>query len=256
MKRTARTLGTGGTARRVGVLAAAASVLLACSVVTAGPSAAVIGGERSGYGPWAVRMLVDGKPECTATAVARKWILSASHCFFEQGEPVADRRIEFRVGHLDMRQGTVVRPLPGGRVGSARADMMLVEVAPMTVRVARLSAAPARPGTLVRQLGWGATCTGDENSCQSPVLRQSTLRVLDPDDPRCEGYTVQDGSDFCMRKVVGIPAGGDSGGPVTTIGPRGTETLLGVFDGSDREEIAGAGEVSRQLAWIRSVIRY
>ncbi|KOG41175.1 hypothetical protein ADK74_21695 [Streptomyces decoyicus] len=58
-----------------------------------------------------------------------------------------------------------------------------------------------------------------------------------------------------MEKVSGIPAGGDSGGPVMSIAPPGTETLLGVFDGSDREKIAEAGEISQQLAWIRSVTR-
>ncbi|MFB4300516.1 hypothetical protein [Actinomadura sp. NTSP31] len=58
-----------------------------------------------------------------------------------------------------------------------------------------------------------------------------------------------------MPKVSGIPAGGDSGGPVMSIGPRGTETLLGVFDGSDRERFAQAGEVAQELAWIRSVTR-
>ncbi|MFE1173298.1 hypothetical protein [Streptomyces sp. NPDC058773] len=40
-----------------------------------------------------------------------------------------------------------------------------------------------------------------------------------------------------------------------SIAPHGTETLLGVFDGSDRETIAEAGEISQQLAWLRAVIR-
>ncbi|MFJ4716809.1 S1 family peptidase [Streptomyces sp. NPDC088785] len=242
--------------RRIGAAAAAALVLVSGAVATAGPAGAVIGGERSAYGPWAVRMFVDGKPECTGTAIARRWVISASHCFYEQAEPVADRRITFRVGALDVREGTVVRPVPGKRVGSADADMMLVEVEPMDVRVARLATAAPRPGTVVRQLGWGATCTDDENSCQSPVLRQATLRVLDPDAPQCEGYTVPGGSDFCMGRVRGIPAGGDSGGPVMSVGPRGTETLLGVFFGTDRETTAGAGDISRQLSWIHSVIRH
>lgn len=240
---------------RVRVLLLSALLLMAGSLMSPAPASAVIGGSRSTYGPWAVRMLVDGKAACTGTAVTRQWIISASHCFFEQGEPIADRRISFRVGDLDMRKGTTVRPLPGRRAGSAQADMMLIKVPPMKVRAARLATARVRPGLIVRQYGWGATCTRDENTCQSPVLRQSVLRVVRPDDPRCEGYTAPGGSDFCMAKVWGIPAGGDSGGPVMSIAPRGAETLLGVFDGSDREEIAEAGEVSRQLAWIRSVIR-
>ncbi|MET9144577.1 trypsin-like serine protease [Streptomyces sp. NPDC004042] len=239
---------------RVRVLLMALSLLLAGSFALAGPAAAVIGGARSGYGPWAVRMLVDGRPACTGTAVAPQWILSASHCFFEQGQPVADKRISFRVGSLDVRKGTTVRPLPGKRAGSARADMMLIKVPPLKIPTARLATAPVRVGQTVRQYGWGATCTGDENTCQSPVLKQSDLRVVRPDDPRCAGFTAPGGSDFCMEKVSGIPAGGDSGGPVMSVGPRGTETLLGVFDGSDRERIAEAGGIAGELAWIRSVV--
>ncbi|WP_030907084.1 S1 family peptidase [Streptomyces sp. NRRL F-5126] len=240
--------------RRVRVLLLTGLFLMTASVVSAAPASAVIGGARSTYGPWAVRMLVDGKPVCTGTAIARRWIISASHCFFEQGRRISVKRVSFRVGSLDMRKGATVRPVSGGLVGSAHADMMLVEVPPMRVRTARLATSGVHPGEAVRQYGWGATCTGDENACQSPVLKQSRLRVVRPDDPRCEGFTAPGGSDFCMAKVSGIPAGGDSGGPVMTTAPRGKERLVGVFDGSDRDKTAEAGEVSGQLAWIRSVI--
>lgn len=239
--------------RRTRVLLLTVLLLVTSAVMSSEPASAVIGGSKSTYGPWAVRMLVDGKPTCTGTAVTQQWIISASHCFFEQGEAVADKRISFRVGSLDVRKGRTVRPVRGARVGSAQADMMLVEVPPMKVRTVRLATAGVHPGQRVRQYGWGATCADDENACQSPVLKQSDLRVVRPDDPRCEGHTAPGGSDFCMEKVSGIPAGGDSGGPVTSIAPHGTETLLGVFDGSDREETAEAGEIAQQLAWIRSV---
>lgn len=239
---------------RVRALLMTALLCVAGPVLSTTPAAAVIGGSTSTYGPWAVRVLLDGKPTCTGTALTHQWIISASHCFYEQGEPVADKRLSFRVGDLDVRKGTTVRPLPGERAGSADADMLLIKVAPMKIPAARLATAPVRPGTLVRQYGWGATCTGDENACQSPVLKQSDLRVLRPDAPRCEGFSAPGGSDFCMAKVSGIPAGGDSGGPVMSIAPHGEETLLGVFDGSDRERTAGAGEIYGQLDWIHSVI--
>ncbi|WP_428993793.1 trypsin-like serine protease [Actinomadura verrucosospora] len=101
-------------------------------------------------GPWAVRMLVDGKPACTGTAVTRQWIISASHCFFMQGQPIADRRISFRVGSLDMRKGATVRPLPGKRAGSARADMMLIcaSCGPTT------AAAAGTPSRAARTSAW------------------------------------------------------------------------------------------------------
>ncbi|MEV7467608.1 trypsin-like serine protease [Streptomyces kronopolitis] len=242
--------------RRVRVLLLTALLLLAGVVMSSTPASAVIGGAKSTYGPWAVRMLIDGKPTCTGTAVTDRWIISASHCFYEQAQPVADKRISFRVGNLDMRKGTTVRPLPGKRAGSAPADMMLIKVQPMNIRTAPLATTGVHLGQVVRQYGWGATCTGDENSCQSSVLKQSDLRVVRPDDPRCAGFTAPGGPDFCMEKVSGIPAGGDSGGPVMSIGPHGTEALLGVFNGSDRETTAQAGEVSQQLAWIRSVTRH
>ncbi|MGH4031025.1 S1 family peptidase [Actinomycetota bacterium Odt1-20B] len=241
--------------RRVRVLLLTALLLVTGTVMSSAPASAVIGGSKSAYAPWAVRMLVDGKPTCTGTAVTRQWIISASHCFFEQGQPVADKRISFRVGNLDMRRGTTVRPLRGKRAGSARADMLLIKVPRMKVRPARLATTAVHPGLDVRQYGWGATCTDDENTCQSPVLKQAHLRVVRPDDPRCRGYTTPGGSDFCMKKVSGIPAGGDSGGPVVSIAPHGKETLLGVFDGSDRDKVAEAGEISQQLSWIRSVTR-
>lgn len=170
---------------RLRVLLVCLSLLLAGAVMSSAPASAVIGGSRSRYAPWAVRMLIDGRPSCTGTAVTRRWIISASHCFFEQGQPIADRRIAFRVGDLDMRKGATVRPVRGGRKGSARADMLLIKVSPMKVRPARLATVHARPGQVVQQYGWGATCTGDENACQSPVLKQAALRVVRPDDPRC-----------------------------------------------------------------------
>lgn len=231
------------------------SLLAVGALAPAVPASAVIGGSVSTYGPWAVRMLLDGNPECTGTAVDREWILTASHCFFEQGEPIADSRIEFRIGSLDQRTGTLVRPVKDGRRGSAVADMILVKVPPMKVTPAKLPAPDAvRSGQAVRQYGWGATCTGDENACQSDVLRQSDLRVLDTADQRCDGFAVPGGTDFCAISVSGVPAGGDSGGPVMAVSPGQRDTIVGVLSGSDRSEIAGVGDVSRQLAWIKETI--
>ncbi|QWF81831.1 S1 family peptidase [Amycolatopsis sp. CA-230715] len=219
--------------------------LLALAAVLPAPAAsAVIGGSVATHGPWAVRMLVDGKPECTGTAISREWIISASHCFFETAQEIADERIEFHVGSLDQRTGKVVHPVQGSRKGSDVADMMLIKVPPMDVTPAKLLASePVRAGQNVRQLGWGATCTGDENTCQSDVLKQSELRILPENDPRCEGIVEPGGTDFCAESVSGVPAGGDSGGPIMATGAGNEDTLVGVFANSDRERIAGGGDV-------------
>ncbi|MHC3429148.1 S1 family peptidase [Streptomyces sp. DT18] len=241
-------------AHRARALLLTALALLTGGTLAAPPASAVIGGAPSTYGPWAVRMFVDGVPTCTGTAVAREWVLSASHCFFEQGQAVADKRISFRVGSLDATAGTLVHPVKGARRGSAEADMMLVKVPPMTVRTAPLASEGVHTGQRVRVYGWGATCEGDENACQSRVLKEADLRVVRPDDPRCAGHAGPGTSDFCMEKVKGIPAGGDSGGPVMSVAPHGREKLVGVFDGSDRESTAEAGEIARQRKWLRGFI--
>lgn len=242
---------------RLRACAVSLALLLAGAFCSAPPASAVIGGSVSGYGPWAVRMLVDGKPLCTGTAVAPDWVLSASHCFFEQGSAVDDTRITFRVGSLDERTGRTVRPVEGSRNGNADADMMLIKVSRMGVIPARLPGpATVHPGQAVRQYGWGATCRDDEDACQSDLLRQSELRVLDAGDKRCAGFAVPGGTDFCAAGVSGVPAGGDSGGPVMAVGKGGPDTLVGVLSGSDRSHITGSGEVSQQLGWIRHTIRH
>nr|WP_272482450.1 trypsin-like serine protease [Streptomyces sp. CLI2509] len=124
----------------------------------------------------------------------------------------------------------------------------------MTVRTAPLASEGVHTGQRVRVYGWGATCEGDENACQSRVLKEADLRVVRPDDPRCAGHAGPGTSDFCMEKVKGIPGGGDSGGPVMSVAPNGREKLVGVFDGSDRESTAEAGEIARQRKWLRGVI--
>ncbi len=74
----------------------------------------MIGGTKSAFAPWAVRMMVDGKGVCTATAVSDRWILGASHCFFDQpDEEFADQRITFRYGALDVRDATTVTVIRG-----------------------------------------------------------------------------------------------------------------------------------------------
>ncbi|OXM51743.1 trypsin [Amycolatopsis thailandensis] len=228
------------------------------TVVQAPGASAVIGGSVSTYAPWAVRMVVDDTPFCTATAIGREWILSASHCFFEAGERIDDSRIRFRVGALDQRKGTVVRPVPGSTHGVGIADMMLIKVPPMDVEPARLPARDSvRPGQIVRQYGWGATCQEDETTCQSDVLKEADQRVLAPDQPRCERFTPPgggDGRDLCLGRVTGVPGGGDSGGPVMATGPGERDIIVAVENDSDRDHTAGAGNVSLVLDEIHQVI--
>ncbi|WP_279580103.1 trypsin-like serine protease [Fodinicola feengrottensis] len=157
---------------------------------------------------------------------------------------------------MDQRKGRLVHPIPHSRVDNPHADITMIKVQPMNVPVAKLATTSVHIGQIVRQYGWGATCTSDENACQSNVLRQSVLlRVVSPHDPRCVGLVGPGGTDFCAQKVWGIPAGGDSGGPVMTGAAAGTQVLVGVLDGSDRDSTANAGQIFAQLQWIHAVLR-
>ncbi|GAB3279932.1 S1 family peptidase [Kineosporia babensis] len=249
-----------GRGASVAVSLMAVGLMAGAGLLVAPPSAqasvGVIDGKKSVYGPWAVRMLVDGKPHCTGTALTDQWVISASHCFFDRPDkPVADRRITFRAGNLNQREGQKVRVIRGSRVASPNgADVMLIKVQKMKdVKPAKLSRAAVRPGQAVRVFGWGATCEDDEHKCQANQLRQADLKVLSAKKKGCEYYAAPGGKDFCAVKVRGVPAGGDSGAPVMTIAPKGKERMVGVFWGSDREKMVGAAAITKQLKWIRSV---
>ncbi len=246
----------------VGALLAIAAILVGL-VATPGSASAtskVIGGKKATYAPWAVRMLVDGKPHCTGTAVSDQWIISADHCFSDAPDkPIKDARITYLVGSLDVRTATEVKVVKGSRVADPQlGDIMMIKVEKMDVTPAKLSIARVRTGQQLKVVGWGATCTDrPELKCQAKKLRQATIRILDVrrNRTRCVGFAAPGSKSFCATKVKGEPAGGDSGAPVMTIAPKGKERLAGIFFGSDRESMVGAEYVLPRLKWIRRTLK-
>lgn len=137
--------------------------------------------------------------------------------------------------------------------------MMLIKVLGLDVPSADI-AAPADlvVGTRVDVFGWGATCTDrSEADCQSDVLKQAALSVLPNSDQRCldEHLVSPEPTDFCAERIDGVPAGGDSGGPAMLTRPGGGKPLIGVLSVSDRERLAGMGNVARQRAWTDTVTK-
>ncbi|MFI6097431.1 S1 family peptidase [Lentzea sp. NPDC051213] len=232
----------------------ALGVSVAALLAAAAPASAIIGGTVSKDAPWAVHMLVDGAPQCTGTAVAREWVLTATHCF----KNIPDSAITFRVGSLGPQGGEVVRPIPDSRRGNDHTDMTLIKVPPMTVALARLAeSGDLAAGKTITAYGWGATCTdGLEGGCQSPVLKQADLTVRPNSDQECrdERMVSDSPTEFCAARINGITAGGDSGGPAFLTRPDGSAVLVGVLSLSDRDHLASFGDVAYQRAWIQSVI--
>ncbi len=137
--------------------------------------------------------------------------------------------------------------------------MMMIKVQKMTgITPATLSPNRVKAGMRVRVLGWGATCDGDDpNLCQSKVLKQVDGKILNVRTNRdaCQSFGTVDGHSLCGRTSKGVPAGGDSGGPMVTVAAKGKEHLVGVFFGSDRESMIGADAVRPQRTWIRATLK-
>ena len=241
---------TSGLRRLATAVAGAALVVLASApVATAGPSGGeptggtvtprIIDGSLASNAPWAARLFVNGRQNCTATIIAPTYILTARHCVSSSGT------YSFRIGSLDQTSGgTVANGTTITR--HSRADLAIV-------RLDRSVAATYSPlgtssnvgvGQTVQVYGWGATCTGQpEINCQSRYLKYANVRVT---SVSCSDYT--GGIAVCASRIDGITAGGDSGGPMFASGRQ-----VGVASTSDRATRTAYTNITRYRSWIQSV---
>jgi len=230
----------------------AVTIGAALALVTAAPQATaappepgggatpmIIGGGNAANAPWAARLFVNGQQNCTATIIAAQYILTAKHCVSSSGS------YSFRIGSLDQTSGgTVANGVAITR--HSRADIAIV-------RLDRSVSATYSPlGTAsdvyvdqtVQVYGWGATCTGQpEINCQSRYLKYADVRVR---QVNCRDYT--GGVAICARRINGITAGGDSGGPMFASGRQ-----VGVASTSDRANNTAYTNITSYRSWISSV---
>lgn len=201
---------------------------------------AIIDGNNATSGPWAARLFVDGRENCSATIIAPTWILTAQHCVAGEGT------YTFHIGSLDQTQGE-------SATGVAihihpTADLALVELDhAVTATYAPLGNPGAvAPGDTVQVYGWGATCTDrPEIECQSPVLKFANVSVS---SVNCADF--RGGTAVCANRVDGITAGGDSGGPMFATAPDGSYVQVGVASTSDRQSFTAYGNVTVYRDWI------
>ncbi|GAA3042228.1 S1 family peptidase [Actinokineospora globicatena] len=231
----------------VAIAGAALAVLAAAPTSSAAPSApagdpvltpAIIGGGTASNAPWAARLFSNGQQSCSATIIAPQYILTAKHC-------VASGTISFRVGSLDQTTGgttanaSQIYRHSASDLAIARLDRSVsATYAPLG------TTADARVGQQVQVYGWGATCTGQpEINCQSRYLKVATVQVTSTNARDAyNGVAVQ------ARRVNGITAGGDSGGPMF-----GNGRQIGVASTSDRQSITNYTSVGSYRSWIQSI---
>ncbi|GAA4852918.1 S1 family peptidase [Saccharopolyspora rosea] len=232
-------------ARRLAVLAAAAAAVLVptASAVAAQPSdvhAKIIDGREVDSAPWAARLFSDGRETCTATIIAPEWVLTAQHCVAGGGQ------LTFHIGDVDQTKGEQAAAKPGGVHIHDTADLALVNLDhPVQTQYSPLGEPGAvRNGQTVQTYGWGATCTDQpEINCQSKILKVADVRVT---DVACSDY--RGGTAVCATRGDGIPAGGDSGGPMFAGGVQ-----VGVASTSDRQSNTAYANLTGYREWIKSV---
>ncbi|MBA0127000.1 trypsin-like serine protease [Haloechinothrix sp. YIM 98757] len=223
-------------------LLAAGPVAAAASAPEATPAGAeplIIDGGYADEAPWAARMFVDGDERCSASIIAPTWILTADHCV-GRGEHT------FRIGSTDQHSGGTMAT--GVDIHTHYfADIALVELdRPVDTAYAELadSSGDVRVGDTAQVYGWGATCTDrPERECQSRYLKYANVDVTST-NCRDAGW----GTAICAQRGDGIPAGGDSGGPMFN-----DDVQVGVASTSDRRSRTAYTSVIEYRDWIRSV---
>jgi len=201
----------------------------------------IIGGGYASNAPWAARMFLNGNQRCSATIIAPTYILSARHCV----SGTTPSALTFRIGSLDQFSGGVVARGVATYVHSY-ADLSII-------RIDRSVSATYSPlgttsnvwvGQTVQVYGWGATCTDQpEINCQSRYLKYANVIVT---SVSCSDYI--GGIAVCARYGNGIPAGGDSGGPMFASGRQ-----VGVASTSDRATRTAYTNITRYRSWISSI---
>lgn len=227
----------------VAVAPAAASPARDASAEDVAP--AIIDGREVDNAPWAARLFVDDRQTCSASIIAPEWILTAQHCVADAAD---GNGLSFNIGDVDQTKGEHANAVPGEVHVHDTADLAVVKIdhAVQTEYAPLGDPGAVNTGDTVQTYGWGATCTDrPEIECQSQILKVADVTVTGVNGD-CTDY--RGGQAVCARYGNGIPAGGDSGGPMFA-----GDTQVGVASTSDRESNTAYTNVTEYRDWISSL---
>lgn len=205
----------------------------------------IIGGDTASNAPWAARLFVNGRQNCSATIIAPTWILTAQHCVASAGT------YTFRVGSLDQTSGgTLVNAVSITQHPSVDLALVRIDRSVSTTYAPLGTTTAVRAGQTVQLYGWGATCTNQpEINCQSRYLKVANTTVT-----TVTGRDYRGGIAVSVRRGNGIAAGGDSGGPMFATSPvDGRYYQVGVASTSDRATVSNYTNITRYRPWIQSL---
>jgi hypothetical protein len=158
----------------------------------------IVGGKDAGATPWAVQVSWDDTGfECSGTAVAPQWVLTAGHCANSGGMTVL-------IGSPQLGQGT--KDTVDNQVVDPDGDLALLHLTdPVQTTFVSLGDQDPDVGAINEIYGWGKT---DPTSGPSATLKTAKVKVTAVDCQDAVG-----GRAICSTGVTGTAFNGDSGGP-------------------------------------------
>lgn len=196
----------------------------------------IIGGQTVTDAPWAAQVSwADTGFECSGTAVAAQWVLTAGHCVDPNGSGMT-----VLIGSPMLGEGQ--RAAVDKATVDPDGDLALLHLdQPVRTKYVPLADEDPEVGDLNEIYGWGRT---SPTSGPAQQLKMAKVRVTSTD---CEDGS--GGPAICSKAVTGAAFEGDSGGPELADG-----TEVGVCSTGDIQARAQQyASVPANRDWIREV---
>ncbi|HYS40767.1 MAG TPA: trypsin-like serine protease [Pseudonocardiaceae bacterium] len=198
------------------------------------PTRRIIGGKLAGDSPWATQVSWDDTGyECSGSAVAAQWVLTARHCVNSAGMTVL-------IGAKQLGDGT--KAVVDDKIVDPTGDLALLHLTePVSTTYVTLADEDPKVGAINEIYGWGKT---DPTSGPADQLKSARVKVTSVDCQDAQG-----GRAICSTGITGMAFNGDSGGPEMASGVE-----VGVCStGDDDAKTQQYASVAANRQWIREV---